>query len=103
MRIMLRGLAGCCSSAMRAAAASTCTQGWQTLSTWAPGPIAVESKRSVGDRDVARVVGVAYRDLGADPCERPNKERLAARLMRTLKQLGEPEQSHPSGCLLRPW
>jgi transposase len=32
--------------------------------------------------------GVAYRDLGADHFERTNKERLAARLMRTLKQLG---------------
>jgi transposase len=32
--------------------------------------------------------GVAYRDLGADHFERTNKERLAARLTRTLKQLG---------------
>ena len=32
--------------------------------------------------------GVAYRDLGADHFERTNKERLAARLLRTLKQLG---------------
>ena len=32
--------------------------------------------------------GVAYRDLGADHFERTNKERLAARLMRNLKQLG---------------
>jgi transposase len=32
--------------------------------------------------------GVAYRDLGANHFERTNKERLAARLTRTLKQLG---------------
>ena len=31
--------------------------------------------------------GVAYRDLGANHFERTNKERLAARLTRTPKQL----------------
>src|SRR4051794_30959058 len=34
--------------------------------------------------------GFAYRDLGAVPSERTNKDRWAARLMRTLKQLGYP-------------
>jgi transposase len=37
---------------------------------------------------VMLVRGVAYRDLGADHFERINKERLAARLRRNLKQLG---------------
>src|SRR4051794_8904966 len=32
--------------------------------------------------------GVPHRDLGAAHFERAHKERLAARLMRTLKQLG---------------
>ena len=32
--------------------------------------------------------GVAYRDLGADHFEPTNKERLAARFMRNLKQRG---------------
>jgi len=39
IRVMLRGVAACFISAIAATAASTCTQGWHTAITCAPGPI----------------------------------------------------------------
>ena len=44
IRVRLSGWAGWSSSAMMAVAASAATQGWQTATTWAPGPMAARKR-----------------------------------------------------------
>ena len=72
--VMLRGCAVLPDWAMTAAAASTCTQGWQTATTCARSPsvssqlmrcvdVVVEPEAAVVDAHVARIVPIGYADI----------------------------------------
>ncbi len=74
IKVMLRGCAASPSSAINAAAARTGTQGWQTATTWEPGPItcrnlitwstkALKSKRAVRERHISNIMPVGDIDV----------------------------------------